>query len=332
MSKWTKPVVVGYDALKEAEFALQWAVQVARRRGVPLVVAHATGLEASSVEMAHPGIRAMHQQRAQDIAEEGARRARELGQGQIEVRAAGLPGGAAAALVEQSAEASLLVLGHRTRGLLTEAIMGSVALAVVTHADCPVAVVRQSPAPLPSMEHPVVVGIDGSEHSLRALDEAAFLAADTQSFLRVVTAWERPNQDAWSAFHSVRESQLEKEKPQETRQYEEASWSAYQRIREEMAGNKEEAPTYETLLAETNQQATGTAAQAVARVQARYPDLKVETVVGEGSAAQGIVKAATDASIIVVGARGHSAMQALLLGSVSRKVMNQAECAVYVIR
>ena len=330
MSTWTKPVIVGYDASKEAEFALQWAVQVAQRRGVSLTVAHATGLEASSVELAHPGVRSLYQQRAQEIAEEGAKRARDLAQGKVEVRAAGLPGGAAAALVDESENASLLVLGHRTRGVLTEAIMGSVALAVVTHAKCPVAVVRQSPAPLPSMEHPVVVGIDGSDHSLRALDEAAFLASDTKSFLRVVTAWERPNQDVWSAYHSVREAQMEK--PKETGEYQEASWSAYQRIREEMAGDKGDAPTYETLLAETSQAAASTAAQAMARVQARYPDLKVEIVTGEGSAAQAIGKAAAGASLIVVGARGRSAMQALLLGSVSRKVMNQAECAVYVIR
>lgn len=327
MSTWTKPVVVGYEASPESQFALQWAVQVAQRRGVPLVVVHASGAEPSTAELARPGILQMYHARAQQIADEGAQRARDLGA--VEVTAVGLPGGAAAALVEQSANASLLVLGHRTRGVLTQAIMGSVALAVVTHAACPVAVVRSSPAPLPSMEHPIVVGIDNSEHSMRALDEAAFLAADTRSLLRIVTAWERPVQDAWSAYQNVRESQ--RDKPQEPPRHEEDTWAAYHRLREEI-GSEREIVTYETLVAEIARQAANTVAEAVARVQARYPELKVETVISEGSAAQSIVNAAAGASLIVVGARGRSAMQALLLGSVSRKVMNQAECAVYVIR
>lgn len=327
MSTWSKPVVVGYEASPESRFALQWAVQVAQRRGVPLVVVHASGAEPSSAELARPGVLKLYHARAQQVAEEGAQRARDMAA--IEVSALGLQGGAAAALVEQSANASLLVLGHRTRGVLTQAIMGSVALAVVTHAACPVAVVRSSPAPLPSMEHPIVVGIDNSEHSMRALDEAAFLAADTRSLLRIVTAWERPVQDAWSAYQNVRESQ--RDKPQEPPRHEEDTWAAYHRLREEI-GSEREIVTYETLVAEIARQAANTVAEAVARVQARYPELKVETVISEGSAAQSIVNAAAGASLIVVGARGRSAMQALLLGSVSRKVMNQAECAVYVIR
>jgi nucleotide-binding universal stress UspA family protein len=193
--------------------------------------------------------------------------------------------------------------------------------------------VRSAPAPLPSIEHPIVVGIDSSEHSMRALDEAAFLAADTRSLLRIVTAWERPVQDAWSAYQNVREAQRKKSQDDAPRRDEEDTWSAYHRVRQAVAGEGErEAVSYETLVAEISQQAADTAAQAAARVQARYPELKVETVISEGSAAQSIVKAAAGASLIVVGARGRSAMQALLLGSVSRKVMNQAECAVYVIR
>lgn len=329
MSTWSKPVVVGYEASTQSAFALQWAVQVAQRRGVPLTVVHASGVEPTTVDLAHPGLLTKYRQRAQKIAEEGAQHARERG-ASVEVSALGVQGAAAATLVEQSTGASLLVVGHRTRGVLTEAILGSVALAVVTHAACPVAVVRESPAPLPSMDHPIVVGVDGSEHSTHALDEAAFLAADTRSFLRVVTAWQRPSQDVWSAYHSVREAQ--QDKTQEPRRYEEASWSAYQRIREEMAGSKEDAATYEALVAQASEHASTVANEAAARVRARYPDLKVETVVEEGSAAQAIIKAGAGASLIAVGARGLSGMKALLLGSVSRKVMNQAECAVYVIR
>jgi nucleotide-binding universal stress UspA family protein len=52
-----------------------------------------------------------------------------------------VPGPPAAALVGQSAEADLLVVGHRGLGGLRSAVLGSVGLQCVLHASCPVTVV-----------------------------------------------------------------------------------------------------------------------------------------------------------------------------------------------
>ncbi|MGZ7265341.1 universal stress protein, partial [Streptococcus pyogenes] len=71
---------------------------------------------------------------------------------------------------------------------------------------------------------------------------------------------------------------------------------------------------------------------ATERVQQRHPGLRIESLVREQDAAQAILAAAAGASMIVVDARGHGDLKALLLGSVSRRVMQQAECAVHVIR
>ena len=63
----------------------------------------------------------------------------------VEFRAVGGP--AADVLVWQSADADLLVVGHRGRSALTSAALGSVSLACVLHATIPVTVVRTAPQP-----------------------------------------------------------------------------------------------------------------------------------------------------------------------------------------
>ena len=64
------------------------------------------------------------------------------------------PGPAAKALLEQAADADLLVVGHRGRGGFTSAVLGSVGLHCVLHATCPVTVVRPQrvAAPAPRVE------------------------------------------------------------------------------------------------------------------------------------------------------------------------------------
>lgn len=323
MGNWQSQVVVGYDASKESIYALEWAARVAQRRGVPLCVVHSTGVVRPGVELARAGILEMYQRRAQEIAEEGAGRARKLVQGQVEVTAAGVQSGIGAALVEYSRRASLVVLGHRGRSMLTDALLGSAAFTVATHAACPVAVIRSSPRPLPSMQYPIVVGFDGSVDGLRALDEAALLAADTGSFLRIVVAWERPEKSLWSSVFSRQSAELpDASKAESDNSVFPSSWQS----------PGVDADVYREVVADIAARAADTAKTAVERVQAGYPDLKVEQVVTEGLAPLVIVNAAADASMIAVGARGYGDLQSVLLGSVSRRVIQRAECAVYVIR
>lgn len=305
-------IVIGYDTSRESELALEWAASVAQRRGVTLTVVHATGVEHAGVDLARTGVLEMYRQRAQTIAEKGARRARQ--HADINVTAIGIHRGAAAALTDYSHNAALIVIGHRSRGMLSDTLLGSVAFTVTTHAACPVAVIRGALRPLPSLDHPVVVGLDGSEHSTPALDEAAFLAADTHSFLRIVVAWRQPEANLWSnraAYQSASDTDVSVGADRDAA----ADGNIYQQIVTGLA-----------------QRAADTAQWAVDHVRERYPELRVEPVIAENEAEQAIIDAATDASLIVVGARGFSDIKSLLLGSVSRKVMQRAQCAVYVVR
>jgi nucleotide-binding universal stress UspA family protein len=72
----------------------------------------------------------------------------------------------------------------------------------------------------------------------------------------------------------------------------------------------------------------------IAAARLRRPGLDVRTRLGEGRAASVIVDSAreTGAELVIVGARGHGAIESALIGSVSAEVVDQAPCAVFVAR
>ena len=72
------------------------------------------------------------------------------------------------ALVEAGADARLITVGTRGRGAVADTLLGSVSSHVVAHATVPVAVVPEQ-APLDRPNHRVLVGVDGSPNSVRAL-------------------------------------------------------------------------------------------------------------------------------------------------------------------
>jgi nucleotide-binding universal stress UspA family protein len=60
----------------------------------------------------------------------------------VPVDVVAIPGSPAKVLVHQTRDADVLVLGHRGRGAVAGALLGSVGLACVLHATCPVTIVR----------------------------------------------------------------------------------------------------------------------------------------------------------------------------------------------
>jgi len=75
------------------------------------------------------------------VVEDAAEQVR-AGHPALEVWAHALEGSPADLLVERSAQAALLVVGTRGRGGFTGLLLGSVSQQCVTHARCPVVVVR----------------------------------------------------------------------------------------------------------------------------------------------------------------------------------------------
>ena len=135
------PVVVGVDGSGPSQRALQWAVDHARRHDLPLIAVYAWHLPYTSFGFYLP---------VPDPAELAARADRFLQQQLDQVDTGGLVAPverravadrASAALVEASALASLVVIGSRGHGQVTNVVFGSVSEQVTHHATSPVVVV-----------------------------------------------------------------------------------------------------------------------------------------------------------------------------------------------
>ena len=135
-------VVVGVDGSRNARVALEWAADEARRRGVPLRVVHAWAMPFTPAALGFPAPEA--QLRA--AAEDGARRTLDrevaaLGAPGVEVQPRLVEAAPVPALLAAAGEGDLLVVGSRGRGILTDALLGSVGRQVAHESRCPVTVV-----------------------------------------------------------------------------------------------------------------------------------------------------------------------------------------------
>lgn len=181
-------IVVGVDGSTPALHAALWAADVAARRGHPLRLTCSSNVSAYG----YGGMAGMAPPPSFFAAIE-AGGARVLTDVETAIRGVhpDLPistslqtaTGVVPTLIEQSDDALLLVLGSRGTGGFRGALVGSVAVALVSHARCPVAVIRgSSPNTAPPAEGPIVVGVDGSEVSdaaiATAFDEASWRGAE----------------------------------------------------------------------------------------------------------------------------------------------------------
>src|SRR5690606_11466224 len=95
-------------------------------------------------------------------------------------------------LIDAASGADLLVVGARGLGGFARLLVGSVSGQCLEHAPCPVAVVRPVD-PSQRIDPPrIVVGVDGSDESRRALDWALAEARARGAGLDVVHAWDLP--------------------------------------------------------------------------------------------------------------------------------------------
>ena len=137
-------VVVGVDDQEHATEALDIAFAAAEDRAARLVALHAWHYPHGSPAVAvgplmyDPAIFARSEAR---VLHEAVRPYREK-YPDVDVEERTVAGGAAHALVEASEEAGLLVVGTRGHGAMHGTVLGSVSLAAIRHAHCPVLVAR----------------------------------------------------------------------------------------------------------------------------------------------------------------------------------------------
>ncbi|PPK94287.1 nucleotide-binding universal stress UspA family protein [Kineococcus xinjiangensis] len=303
MSRRDHPtIVVGVDGSWQAERALEWAAEDARRRGADLRIVTAVRAPvspATSAAFTAGNVLDAAREAAQVAVDAAVERASELAPASRvsgEVRA----GSAAAVLQQESHYADLLVTGSRGHGSLAGLVLGSVSVAVATSARCPVVVVRPDRRP----EHAgddltpfswatagrVVVGIDGSEGAARALAFAADHAARARLGLTIVSAQPAP---------APRSRWLD----------------------------PSESGTLTTLALDC--EAVTRPAAALARMA--HPRLDVDVQVVQDGAGGCLVSASHQAALVVLGNRGRPSLTGRLLGSVSRTVLCAAASPVVVV-
>ena len=144
-------IVVGVDGSEPSHEALRWAAAEAALRGARIVAAHSWTF-VPPTPIGEPGMIPMPatDYAGQLDAERNAAQA-ELDAALEEVFRDGTPddvesklleGDAEDALVREAADAELLVVGSRGRSGLKSVLLGSVSRHVVSHAPCPVVVVK----------------------------------------------------------------------------------------------------------------------------------------------------------------------------------------------
>lgn len=164
-------VVAGIDGSPSSVAAAQYAADWAERSGAELHLVHGS----------------RHGQSGGDV----LRRVADCLTAQhpsVSIICRDVPGAGSAVLVEESGAAELTVVGSRGGGSIPTATLGATAAIVATHAKGPVVIAR-TPAALPGPDLPVLVGVDGSDHSVTALDFAFDVAHRTNAPMVAVHVW-----------------------------------------------------------------------------------------------------------------------------------------------
>jgi len=141
----------------------------------------------------------------------------------------------------------------------------------------------------------IVVGIDGSDHSCRALMWAMRQAALQRLPLTVLGVRPDPVRPVTGIYWGVRSYPEDPHNPEVARK---AIQEIVERARNEIGGTA--------------------------------PQVTVKVVTGDP--AEELIKASHGADMVVVGSRGSGGFVSLLMGSVSSKVAHHAACPVVVIR
>ncbi|NGN62478.1 universal stress protein [Streptomyces sp. A7024] len=289
-----RPVVAGIDGSRESLAAADWAAREAQRRGTPLSVIHSWEWPPRGV----PNFDDSDTQRfrAERILRNAEQELRKR-YPELAIEARMTPDPPVPGLLDIAEDAELLVLGSRGLSGFAGFLVGSVGLATVSRATCPVVLVRaeerRADEHLPDAEgrpstatphSKVVLGIDVT-HPCEEILEFAFDAAARRSApLQAVHVWRAPL--PYAAVDAGPET-----------------------------------------LAEAERALT----VALHPWQEKFPGVQVFEDAVTGGTGSRLLEVASGASLLVVGRRLHRPAFAPRLGVVTHAVLHHALCPVAVV-
>jgi nucleotide-binding universal stress UspA family protein len=139
----------------------------------------------------------------------------------------------------------------------------------------------------------IVVGVDGSDSSRKALSWAYDEAAHHGASITAISSWHPPAMPMTPPYGSL---------------------------------------PPEGYASQPKQEALHLLERFVGALDVREPAVDVQTAVEEGNPAEVLIERSKEADLVVVGSRGHGGFKGMLLGSVSQHLVAHAECPVVVVR
>jgi nucleotide-binding universal stress UspA family protein len=202
-------------------------------------------------------------------------------------------------IIEQAANwpADLVVMGARGRRGLARILLGSVSQTVLLYGSCSTLIARRPGGVGDLRLQRVLVAIDNSDHSRKALDWILKLPWKAETEIKLVGVLNLLADAHGDGFSALYKSSLALERAK-----------AVDHTQQFLIKSGEKLNT--------------------------VLQNKITTHVLEGEPGEQILKKATDwdAQLIIMGSRGHGGLSKLWLGSVSQEVVLQAPCPVEVIR
>ncbi|NEG69361.1 universal stress protein [Bifidobacterium choloepi] len=320
----TADIVVGVDGSAESFAALRWALRQAAMTGqhVNAVYGWTYSWDMGPEPTTDEDIRKVRTEINNRLREWVDEATRDFDVADEQIKLTSYRSSGSAALLEIGANAQQIVVGRRSMGRVARWIAGSMSASLAEESPVPVTVIRvpddddlsvqdqiassltpgdqtvhyELPtSPVPRTSRPIVVGVDGSPDSRHALEFAASLARLHDSPLHVMYCWQFRDLGTVPGYETT-------VPPMPAAQH-----YADQRVRDFVASFD------------------GTTLP-------RLPEgLEIIPEAFHIPAGKGLVSASRYARHIVVGSRGLSGLDAHFLGSISKQVLNSAECNLTIV-
>lgn len=302
-----RPILVGLDGSENAETALWWAVEIAynSERALHILSSYPlpviVGLGASAGYM--PPVLGSEEVREADTEHRSLldkAKARILAKRpDMRVETFLEQGSPVVALLRESQNCSMIVLGTRGVGGAHALLMGSTSYSIAHRAKCPVVLVPESSEL--TERGKVIVGVDGSTNAMNAANWAADLANALNRPLEIVTAWHYPYAVMSPEMGPISGPDIEELRLAMLRD----AKSLVGRVRDRIIADH--------------------------TIDGLSDAPAIEMNIYEGSSTDSLIDSSQPCDVVVVGSRSHSVLASVLLGSTALGLAHRSKGPVVIV-